>query len=317
METRTARLGRDDVAAAADRIGPVLRRTPVLAGSLPTVHGEVEVSFKLEQTQLGGCFKTRGSVNAVTAARSAGRLTDAGVLVASGGNAAIGAAIAARFVGAHCTVVVPETTPPVKIEMLRGLGAGVRQIGDRYQQAADAAAALADESGALLLHAYDLPEVVAGAGTIALELADDVPGPLTAVVCVGGGGLLGGMTAAQRPGDLMVGAEPVDASCLHHALAAGEPVDVDPCGVAADSLGATRVGDICWATIAGRDVDSVLVTDDDIVAARRTMWERYRMVIEHGTAAAVAAVITGAARARPDTTLCVVLCGANTPVELR
>lgn len=307
----------DDVVAARDRIGDAVRRTPVLAAPLDTIHGSVEVVFKLEFTQLGGCFKPRGSINAVLAAREEDALGEAGVLVASGGNAAIGAAWAARIVGVGCTVVVPETVPQVKADTLRGLGATVHLIGERYQQAADAAAGLAADSGALLLHAYDLPDIAAGAGTIGLELIDDVAGPLTTAVCVGGGGLLGGLTATLRPGDRLVGVEPVGSACLYRAVAAGGPVTVHPDSVAADSLGASRIGDTCWATVGHRTggagpVDTVVVTDDEILAARRMMWDRFRIVIEAGTATAVAGVVTGRVVAAPGTTLCVVLCGANT-----
>ncbi|MFW0784357.1 serine/threonine dehydratase [Gordonia sp. CPCC 206044] len=309
-------MGPETVAAARDRIGAHLRRTPVLRATLATVHGPREVVFKLEYTQIGGCFKVRGSLNAVLHAQESGQLGRAGVLVASGGNAAIGAAWAARIAGTTCTVVLPQAAPTVKVDALRALGATVHQVGDRYQAAADAAVGMATESGALLLHAYDQPDIVAGAGTIALELADDVAGPLTTVACVGGGGLLGGLTAASRPGDRVVGVEPSGSSCLHQALIAGRPVSVDPDSVAADSLGASRVGDICWATIAGRDVGSVLVTDDDVIAARRHLWESTRILVEHGTAAAVAAVLTGAVAPEDDSTLCVLLCGANTALHV-
>lgn len=307
---------RADVIAAQDRIAGRLRRTPTLRTALPTVDGPVEVVVKLEYLQLGGCFKARGSLNAVLHAADDGRLDDAGVLVASGGNAAIGAAWAGRIAGCRCTVVVPETAPTVKVERLRALGADVHLIGRRYQDAADAAAQMIRRSGALALHAYDLPDIVAGAGTIGLELAEDVDGPLTCVVCVGGGGLLGGMTAATGPGDRMVGVEPIGASCLHQAIDAGRPVPVELDSVAADSLGATRLGDICWATIAGREVTSVTVSDADLIAARRMLWTDYRILVEHGTASAVAAICTGQVTATPDTTLCVVLCGANTPLTL-
>lgn len=309
-----------DVRAARDRIAGRLRRTPLLSASLDSPHGPVEVVFKLEMTQVGGCFKTRGSLNAVLDAQARGLLTDAGVIVASGGNAAIGAAWAARIAGTTATVVIPENAPAVKVSALRELGATVHLVGTRYADAADAAATMAADSGALALHAYDLPDVVAGAGTIGLELAEDLPGPLTTVVCVGGGGLLGGLAASLRPGDRLVGVEPTGASCLHQALAAGMPVAVELDSVATDSLGATRIGDVCWATIAERPVDSVVVDsvvvdDADIIAARRMMWERFRLVIELGTATTVAAVTTGLIRAEHHSTLCLVLCGANTRLD--
>ncbi|WP_232718071.1 serine/threonine dehydratase [Gordonia metallireducens] len=311
------RATRADVDLAAATISPLLRRTPTLRTVIETVDGPRDVVFKLEYLQLGGCFKVRGSLSATLHARARGALTDAGVLVASGGNAAIGAAWAARIAGVPCTVVIPETAPEVKVQTLRTLGAQVHLVGLRYQDAADAAGELAATTGALPLHAYDLPDIVAGAGTIGLEMTEDVPDPLTTVVCVGGGGLLAGLAATLRPGDRLVGVEPLGASCLHQARAAGSPVPVELESVAADSLGATRVGDICWETAAQRpDVDSVLVTDAQLIDARRMLWDSHRILVEHGTAAAVAAVTTGAVRPEPDSTLCIVLCGANTGFDL-
>ncbi|WP_074850215.1 serine/threonine dehydratase [Gordonia westfalica] len=306
-----------DVYGAAATISPHLRRTPVLRSTIQTVDGPRDVVFKLEYLQLGGCFKVRGSLWATLHARAGGTLTDAGVLVASGGNAAIGAAWAARIAGVPCTVVVPETAPEVKVATLRTLGAQVHLVGLRYQEAADAAVDIAEATGALALHAYDLPDIVAGAGTIGLEIAGDIAGPLTTVACVGGGGLLAGLAATLRPGDRLVGAEPLGSSCFHQARAAGAPVPVELESIAADSLGATRIGDICWETAAQHPaVDSVLVTDDQLIAARRMLWDSHRILVEHGTAAAVAAVTTGAVRPEPDSTLCIVLCGANTGFEL-
>ncbi|MFC9980589.1 serine/threonine dehydratase [Gordonia sp. NPDC127522] len=308
---------RNDVDLARAAIAPHLRRTPALRTTIDTVDGPVEVVLKLEYTQLGGCFKPRGSLWATLHARDQGLLTDAGVLVASGGNAAIGATIAARIVGVPATVVIPETAPPVKIDALRAAGARVHLIGRRYSEAADAAVALAEQTGALALHAYDLPDVVAGAGTIGLEMIDDVPGPLTTVVCVGGGGLLAGLTATLRPGDHIVGVEPLGASCLHQALAARAPVPVELESIAADSLGASVIGRICWDAVAENPaVESVLVTDEQIIAARRMLWDTYRILVEHGTATAVAGVVSGAVRPQPDSTLCIVLCGANTALAV-
>lgn len=307
----------DDVRAARERIGTALRHTPVLRARIDGVDGPLDVVFKLEYTQTGGSFKARGSLNAVRHAQESGRLGSAGVLVASGGNAAIGAACAARIAQTPCAVVVPETAPAVKVDALRALGVTVHQVGDRYQEAADAAAVIAEETGALLLHAYGQPDIVAGAGTIGLELADQVPGRLTTVVCVGGGGLLGGLAAVLRPGDQLIGAEPIGSSSLHQAYAAAGPVEVELDSVAADSLGATRIGDICWKTIRDRpEITSVVVSDDDLIAARADLWRDHRILVEHGTATAVAAVRTGQVRAAPGTTLCVILCGANTALEV-
>ncbi len=300
------------VVHARERIDGLIRRTPTFRATVPTAHGDVPVIFKLEFLQYGGSFKVRGSLNAMLHAEEEGQLADAGVVIASGGNAAIGAAWASRLRGVRCTVVVPNTAPDIKIEKLRALGADVRTVGDRYAEAAAYAAELAESSNALALHAYDLPDIVAGAGTIALEIQDDVPEPVTYVVAVGGGGLLSGIVAGSRDDDAIIGVEPRGAATLHTAVAARRPVDIDIDSIAGDSLGATRIGSIAWATVSGRPVDSLVVDDSALLDARTLLWEEFRIVVEHGTAAALAAILTGELVPPSDRPLCVVLCGANT-----
>lgn len=300
----------DEIVAARDRIGSLIRPTPVLRAQVPTPSGPVAVAFKLEYLQLGGSFKIRGSLNAMFHAREDGRLTDSGVVIASGGNAAIGAAVACQMLDLRCTVVVPTTAPAVKVARLNALGADVHQVGDRYALSAEAAAVMAEETGALQLHAYDLPDIVAGAGTIGLELREQLNEPLEVFVAVGGGGLVGGLAGALVPEHAVTGVEPLGASALHQALAAGGPVPVDLDSIAADSLGATQLGAICWDTISTLPIGSITVTDDELIAAREFLWDEFRIVVEHGTAAALAPLLSGAVS--PDKLPCIVLCGANT-----
>jgi threonine dehydratase len=304
----------EEIIAARGRIGSLIRPTPVLRAEVRTPSGPVTVAFKLEYLQLGGSFKIRGSLNAIVHAREGGRLTDAGVVIASGGNAAIGAATACRMLGLRCTVVVPTTAPAVKVARLNALGADVHQVGDRYALSAEAAAVMAEQTGALQLHAYDLPDIVAGAGTIGLELREQLDVPLDVFVAVGGGGLVGGLTAALAPEHTVTGVEPIGASALHQALAAGRPVPVDLDSVAADSLGATQLGEICWDTISTLPIGSITVTDEELIAARNLLWDEFRIVVEHGTATALAPLLTGAVEPDPGRLPCVILCGANTSV---
>ena len=303
---------RASVDRARERITGLIRRTPTFRTTVPTVHGAVPVIFKLEFLQYGGSFKVRGSLNALLHAEEDGRLDDAGVVIASGGNAAIGAAWASRLRGVKCTVVVPVTAPDVKIDKLIALGADVRKVGDRYAEAAEYAKELAASSNALALHAYDLPDIVAGAGTIALEIQDDVAEPLSYVIAVGGGGLLSGVIAGSGEDDSIFGVEPSGAATLHSAVAARQPADIDIDSIAGDSLGATRIGSIAWETVRSRPVSSLIVDDDALIDARTLLWEEFRIVVEHGTAAALAAIVTGQLRPTGDKPLCVVLCGANT-----
>lgn len=302
----------DDIVAARERLGSLIRPTPVLRAEIPAPSGAVEVAFKLEYTQLGGSFKIRGSLNAILHAGEIGDLSATGVVIASGGNAAIGAATACRMLDLRCTVVVPTTAPAVKVERLDALGADVHQIGDRFAQSAEAAAEIAETAGALELHAYDLPDIVAGAGTIGLELRDQLAEPLDVVVAVGGGGLIGGLTAALAPDHTICGVEPIGAATLQRALAAGKPVPVALDSVAADSLGASQLGAICWDTISALPIRSLTVTDDELIAARTFLWDEFRILVEYGTAAALAPLLSGAVVPEPGRLPCVVLCGANT-----
>jgi threonine dehydratase len=306
-----------DVRAAASRVAGHVLRTPVVEVD-PTAGDPVGTLWlKLEQLQHTGSFKARGAFNRILAAAERAALPDSGVVAASGGNAGLAVAYAAARSGASAEVYVPETAPPVKVGKLRALGAEVVQVGTRYADAYTAAVERAERTGALFCHAYDQPEICAGQGTLGLELLEQTGGLDTILLAVGGGGLMAGVAVATAGQARVVGVEPRTIPTLHCALAAGGPVDVDVAGVAADSLGATRIGAIAYDVAARTGVGSVLVDDDDIVAARRLLWKQYRLVVEHGTAAALAAIRSGAYRPRPGERVAVVLCGANTdPADL-
>ncbi|MGH3462011.1 MAG: threonine/serine dehydratase [Kribbellaceae bacterium] len=296
---------RDDVLAAAERIRGRVRRTPVLEVS-PTL------TLKLELLQHTGSFKPRGAFNRLLSARAAGELGDQGVVAASGGNAGLAVAYAARDLGVPAHVFVPESAPEPKVRRLRELGADVVQTGTEYAEASAAAATAATERGALLVHAYDQPEVVAGQGTLGLELTDQVDGADTVLVAVGGGGLMAGIVTALDGRARVVGVEPELCPTMHQALQVGAPVDVPVSGSAADSLGARRLGEIAFAAASSYGVLSVLVGEDAILAARRELWQRYRLVAEHGAATAYAALTAGAYKPEHDERVVVVVCGANT-----
>jgi threonine dehydratase len=200
----------------------------------------------------------------------------------------------------------------VKVRKLEAIGATVVQGGAEYAVAYQAAVAHAWETGAVYCHAYDQPEIAAGAGTVGTELLEQIAGVDTVLVAVGGGGLMAGIAAAVEGRARVVGVEPENAPTLHAALAASEPVDVAVSGVAADSLGARRVGDIGFSVAVRAGVASVLVSDADIVTARSLLWNEYRVMVEHGAAAAYAALTSGAYVPAADETVAVILCGANT-----
>jgi threonine dehydratase len=303
------------VEAARERVAGRIRRTPVLNDG---VLGNGTVVYKLELLQHAGSFKTRGMFNQILAGAERGALPAAGVIAASGGNAGLAAAWAARELGVPAEVYVPETAPAVKVAKLAKLGAQVQQAGSEYAMAYEAAQERAQVTGALFCHAYDDPEMVAGNGTLGLELLDQLPdGFDTVLVAVGGGGLIAGVAAALPPSVRVVAVEPVTCAALHEALAAGAPVDVPVSGVAADSLGARRVGVIAYETAVAKGLTSVLVDEQAIVDARRQLWEDYRIAVEHGTAVAQAALTSGAYRPAAGERVVVLLCGANTnPADL-
>jgi threonine dehydratase len=270
--------------------------------------------FKLEYLQHTGTFKARGAFNRIISASEDGSLdTRVGVVVASGGNAGLANAFAARALGVPATVFVPETAPTVKVEKLRTLGAEVVLRGTEYAVAYEAAIEHAQATGALYCHAYDQPEIAAGAGTLGLEILEDLAGRLdTIVLAVGGGGLMAGVAAATEGSAKVVGVEPMAIPTLHTALARGGPTDVSVSGITADSLGARRIGDIAYEVATRTGVQSVLVSDSDIVRARQLLWDEYRIVVEHGAATALASLTSGAYQPAADERYAVVLCGANT-----
>ncbi|QKW33890.1 threonine/serine dehydratase [Actinomadura sp. NAK00032] len=306
-------IAQSDVRTAARRIAGRVRRTPLIEVDPVPLAPAGRMWLKLELAQHTGSFKARGAFNHVLAARDEGRLPGAGIVAASGGNAGLAFAYAAAETGVPAEVFVPETAPAVKVARLRALGAAVVQVGTRYAEAQDAALKRAADTGALFCHAYDLPEVCAGQGTLGLEILEQTGGEVdTVLLAVGGGGLMAGVATALEGRARVVGVEPETIPTLERALLAGSPVDVPVSGVAADSLGATRLGDIAFAVASRTGVRPLLVSDEAIVEARRFVWDEYRLVVEHGTAAAVAALRAGAYRPSPDERVLVVLCGANT-----
>jgi threonine dehydratase len=295
----------DDVRQAAARIAGRVRRTPVI----DVAPG---LTFKLELLQHTGSFKPRGAFNRLLTAKENGELAGQGVVAASGGNHGLAAAYAARELGVPARIFVPETTPAAKLGKLRTLDADIVQVGSEYAEAYQAAVTERDATGALLVHAYDQPEIVAGQGTVGHELLEQVGGFDTVLVAVGGGGLIAGITTALGEQAQVVGVEPVTASAMHRALEAGAPTDGPVSGVAADSLGARRLGDLAFAAVQAHGVRSVLVEDDAIVAARKQLWGEFHLATEHGGATAYAALTSGAYKPAADERVVVVVCGANT-----
>jgi threonine dehydratase len=304
-------LNRDEIESAARRIEgrEFIRRTPLwkLPGAALGVEC-AEVWLKLEQFQVGGSFKARGMLNRLLA----NSIPDSGVIVASGGNAGIATAAAAKALGVKCEVFVPTVSSPMKQAKLRELGAEVVVTGGVYAEALEACLARQQQTGALLTHAYDQPEVVAGAGTLAREVEEQVGGaPDSVLVSVGGGGLIAGIAAWFEQRARVVALEPELAPTLHAARKAGEPVDVAVSGVAADSLGAKRIGAIAWEITQRHVRDSLLLPDAAIRDAQLWLWKQMKIAVEPAAALGLAALHTGVYRPGADEKVCLVICGAN------
>ncbi|WP_309683503.1 threonine/serine dehydratase [Polaromonas sp.] len=266
-----------------------------------------EVWLKLEQLQTGGSFKARGMLNRLLS----NPIPPSGVIVASGGNAGIATAAAASALGVRCEVFVPEVCPPAKRARLAALGAEVVVTGAAYADALQACLARQQQSGALMTHAYDQPEVLVGAGTLALELEEQGGLPDSVLVSVGGGGLIGGVANWFEARSRVVALEPELAPTLFKAREAGRPVDVAVSGIAADSLGAKRIGSLGWQATQAHVRDALLLTDASIRAAQRWLWKELKLAVEPAAALPLAALHSGRYTPRAGEKVCLIICGAN------
>jgi threonine dehydratase len=301
-------IDRTQIEAAAVRIAPFIRHTPLIEITLPTGDRERPVTLKLEMSQHTGSFKPRGAFNRLLS----GPLPAAGVIAASGGNHGAAVAYAARSLGVRAEIFVPTPTPATKTDRIRAYGARVTQEGETYADALLACRARQTETGALEVHAYDHEDVLAGQGTVGRELEADAPNLTHILVATGGGGLIGGVAAWYAGRAAVISVEPEGCPTLHTAQRAGRPVDCPVSGLAADSLGARRVGDLMFPIARKYVTDMVLVPDTDIAAAQRFLWEEVRLVAEPGGATALAALLSGRFIPPAGARLGVIVCGGNT-----
>ena len=266
-----------------------------------------EVWLKLEHLQTGGSFKARGMLNRLLSHP----IPSSGVIVASGGNAGIATAAAARVLGVACEVFVPEVSSAAKRARLAEMGAQVVVGGATYAEALLACTARQQQTGALLTHAYDQSEVLVGAGTLALEIEQQGGVPDSVLVSVGGGGLIGGIASWFGQRSNVVALEPELAPSLFNARRAGQPVDVQVGGIAADSLGAKRIGALGWAATQAHVRDALLLTDDSIRSAQRWLWKEFKLAVEPAAALPLAALQSGRYQPGADEKVCLIICGAN------
>jgi threonine dehydratase len=301
-------VGRDQIAATEPVIRRHIRRTPVIeidGGELGL--GDVRLVFKLELTQKAGSFKARGAFANLLLRK----VPPVGVVAASGGNHGVAVAHAARELGIPARIYLPSISTPAKVERIREAGAELVFAGERYDAALNASEAWAESSGALRIHAFDQDETMMGAGTLGLELEEQIGLPDAVIAAVGGGGLIGGIAAWFGGRTRVIGVEPELAPTLARALAAGAPVDAPAGGIAADSLAPRRIGERVFP-IAQRFVESVLVTDDAIADAQRRLWSALRICAEPGGATALASVLSGRFAPPAGSRIAIVVSGGNT-----
>ena len=303
----------DQIEAAAAAIGPFVRHTPILEVPGSEIGVDATLVLKLEYLQHSGSFKARGATHFMTTQP----IADSGVVAASGGNHGAAVAWAAHRFGYAAHIFVPTTANPAKVVRLLDYGADVRQVGVVYGDALAAAQEFLSTHHATSIHAYDDPVVMAGAGTCGRELDLDAPRLDAVLLACGGGGLSGSTAAWYGDRTEIVVVETAGTATYAAAVRHGEPVDVDVSGIAADALGATRLGAHPWASLSNVGATSVLVSDADVLAAREHLWRWLRIVVEPAAAAPIAALMTGAWRPRtPSDRIGVVVCGANTNLDL-
>ena len=302
-------LSRERIQATERVIRPHIRRTPILEvdGSEFGL-GPIEIVFKLELFQHAGSFKARGAfTNMLTRDVSA-----AGVVAASGGNHGAAVAFAAMKLGKPATIFVPSVASPAKLERIRGYGAELIIAGDRYAESLEASEAWTKQSGAMPIHAYEGDETLLGQGTLGLELEEQEPKLDSLLVAVGGGGLIGGVAAWYQNRIKVIAIEPTEAPTLNLALNAGKPVDSPAGGIAADSLAPRQVGQQMFPIAQSFVQSSVLVTDEEILAAQKRLWEAARIIAEPGGATAFAALLSGRYQPERGERVGVIVCGGNT-----
>jgi threonine dehydratase len=297
----------DDVRAARVRIGGDLHRTPVFSSAT----SGPGVFLKAELFQRTGSFKPRGVLNKLRSLTEEERAR--GVIGASAGNHAQALAYCARLEGLDALLVMWSTASPAKIEATRGYGADVDLEASGPETVFERLRELQEETGRTLVHPFDDPLVVAGQGTVGLEIAEDVPEVHVAVVPVGGGGLVAGIATAL-PDTRIVGVEPSSSNALSAGLAAGEPVPVAPRSIA-DGLNAPFAGELPIRVAKERGVEVVLVEEEEIEDAMRFVYERAKLACEPAGAAAVAALQVGKIPLESGETVVAVVSGGNVSGE--
>jgi len=299
-----------DVVAARATLQPVIRQTPLLESSALSELAGGPVYLKCENLQRGGSFKVRGAYVRIARLSAAERAR--GVVAASAGNHAQGVALAAAALGARATVVMPTAAPLPKVAATRSYGADVVLHGAAVEDALAMARELAEETGSIFIHPFDHPDVIAGQGTVGLEIAEQCPDVRTIAVPVGGGGLAAGVALAASavlPGVRLLGVQAEAVAPVPVSLAAGQPVSVTPSATMADGIAVARPGELPILLLTALQAHVVTVTEENLSRGLLLCLERAKQVVEPAGAAGVAAILEHAALFEPPAVI--VLSGGN------
>ncbi|MCC7072224.1 MAG: threonine ammonia-lyase [Deltaproteobacteria bacterium] len=306
-----------DIQAARERLGTSVRTTPCDVAEALSAHTGARVTLKLENLQVTGSFKVRGAGNKLV-------LLDAaegkrGVVCASAGNHAQGVAFHAQRLGIAATIVMPVGTPLIKVSRTQALGAAVVLAGENYDDAFDEAQRIERERGAIYVHAYDDDAIIAGQGTVGLEIAEQVPDVEVLVVPVGGGGLIAGTALALKtrvPHARVVGVQVASLPSMKAALEAGHPVKLPPTRTLAEGIALRRAGERCVPLVKQYVDDIALVEDEDVARAILHLLEQQKTVAEGAGAAAVAALLAGKVSDIAGKRVVALVCGGNIDVSV-
>ncbi|HVO41364.1 MAG TPA: threonine/serine dehydratase [Aggregatilineales bacterium] len=314
-ETKTTMLTLDDVYEAQSRIAGYVRHTPLISVSPVKVPASQQgsVYLKLECMQISGSFKARGATNKLFTLPP--EQIQRGIVTASGGNHGLGVAYAGWLAKCPVMIYLPANTPPIKAEKLEGWGARVIFEGAVWDNANRAAMAAAERDGLAYVHPFADPAVIAGQGTIAVEVLKQIPDIDVILVAIGGGGLISGVSLAAKllnPKVKVIGIEPTGAPTLYASRKAGHLVELESINTAANTLAPRLSAPINFDLIQRYVDDIILVSDDEMREAARWLWRELAVAVELSGAAAMAALLFGRVTITRDQKVCALVCGAGT-----
>jgi threonine dehydratase len=305
----------DDIRGAADRIRNAVRRTPVMAANqmLAAPIADASLWLKLECLQVTGSFKARGATNQLMTLPA--EVLARGIVTASGGNHGVAVARAAHLAGVPATIFLPEGAAPAKKSKIADWGAEIRIVGRFWDEADEVARAFAQEQERTYFHPFASPAIVAGQGTVALEILEQLPDANLFLVAVGGGGLIAGMSTALRalrPDARIVGIEPIGAPTLHASLQRGEVVTLSEVTTRVPTMACARTDPRIF-DIVQKNVNSIVLLEDEaMMEAARWLWFEFGLATDASGAAAIAALRSGQVDVNPGDRICALICGAGT-----